>query len=57
MHIVTYMCYVLLLDGVLIGWLDLLHLYTQPVTTSNYNTFADFHIKDHWDTPSLLSLH
>jgi hypothetical protein len=31
-----------LLDGMWIGWLDLLHLYTQHVTTSIYNTIANF---------------
>jgi hypothetical protein len=36
---------------------DLLHLYTQLVTTSNYNTIADFHFTDHLDTLKLLSLH
>jgi hypothetical protein len=36
-----------LLDAVWIGWLDLLHLYIQLVTISNYNTIADFHTTDH----------
>jgi hypothetical protein len=37
-----------LLHGVWIGWLHLLHLHTQLVTTSNYNnTTADFHTTNH----------
>jgi hypothetical protein len=40
-----------------ISWLDLLHLHTQLVTTSNNNTVGDFHTTNHWNTQSLLSLH
>jgi hypothetical protein len=35
-----------LLDGIWIGWSDLLHLYIQLVSISNYNTIADFHTTD-----------
>jgi hypothetical protein len=32
-----------LTEGFCVRWLDLLHLYTQIVTTNNYSTIADLH--------------
>jgi hypothetical protein len=34
------------IDGDWIGWLDLLYLYIQLVTTNN-NTISDFHATNH----------
>jgi hypothetical protein len=54
---VTYFGEGVTIDGVWIGVLDLLHLRTELVNTGNYNTIADFHIIDHYETLSLLNLH
>jgi hypothetical protein len=51
--LITYMC--LTIDGVWIGWLDLLHLYTQLVTKSNYSATANVQNLQITDTHKPLS--
>jgi hypothetical protein len=45
------------IDEFWIGWLDLLHVYTQLVTTSNYSATADLHFTAHRYTHTLEFLH
>jgi hypothetical protein len=57
-NIVTYIRGVTIIRG--LDWLmDLLHLYTQLLTTSNYSAIADLHTLQFTVTPhtTVFSLH